>query len=271
MYFRSFDGVVASDPATVSTFALDEYEVTVGRFRRFAHAWLAGWTPTGGVHSHLNGGLGLVDSSGDGGTYEPGWSMKWNTQLPPSTDIIGFTATLQCDGTVSTWSDTPGSSDELPITCVPWYWAYAFCIWDGGFLPSEAEWEYAAAGGGGSDGQRVYAWSNPPTSSAIDCSQADYAACGGRPARVGALPAGAGKWGQLDLTGNVSEWTLDFQASYVTPCTDCAFLSDVTLGRSIRGGGFGDPPSALIVPTRNGVIPQDNSGTFGIRCARSVP
>src|SRR5580704_6839465 len=55
-----------------------------------------------------------------------------------------------------TWTETAGSSENLPITEAHWYAAYAFCIWDGGFLPSEAEWNYAAAGG--SD-QRAYPWS----------------------------------------------------------------------------------------------------------------
>jgi hypothetical protein len=54
-----------ADPATVSTFALDKYLVTVGRFRQFVKAWDggAGWMPpqSSGIHTHLNGGRGLIN------------------------------------------------------------------------------------------------------------------------------------------------------------------------------------------------------------------
>jgi formylglycine-generating enzyme required for sulfatase activity len=122
---------------------MDKYDVTVGRFRRFVAAWnngngyipLPGW----GKHSHLNGGLGLVNSTGlaDGGTaYENGWDLAYPI-APTNANLTSCTAGF-------TWTNAPGSQENLPITCINWYEAYAFCIWDGGFLPSEAEWEYAA-------------------------------------------------------------------------------------------------------------------------------
>src|SRR5580700_4095697 len=51
-FLRSYDGATftdASHPATVSTFRLDKYEVTVGRFRRFVEAVVAGWGPPNGA------------------------------------------------------------------------------------------------------------------------------------------------------------------------------------------------------------------------------
>jgi formylglycine-generating enzyme required for sulfatase activity len=148
-----------ADPATVSGFRLDKYLVTVGRFRPFVTAVAptdagpGGYTPAAGSgkHTHLNGGLGLANS-GRPGTYEPGRIATDDSSLAP-TD-----ANLACEPPYDAWTTTAGAQENLPMNCVNWYEAYAFCIWDGGFLPSEAEWEYAAAGGGGASGQREYPW-----------------------------------------------------------------------------------------------------------------
>src|SRR5208337_5658772 len=76
-----------------------------------------------------------------------GWQAAWESYVTPTN------ASLACTG--MTWTSAPGTQETLPINCVNWYAAYAFCIWDGGFLPREAEWEYAAAGG---SEQREYPW-----------------------------------------------------------------------------------------------------------------
>src|SRR5580704_17426082 len=51
-------------PARVSSFRLDKYDVTVGRFRQFVAAWNdRGYRPApgSGKHTYLNGGQGLAN------------------------------------------------------------------------------------------------------------------------------------------------------------------------------------------------------------------
>ena len=118
------------------------------------------------------------------------------------------------------------ANENLPINCVNWYEAYAFCIWDGGFLPSEAEWEYAAAGG---SQQREYPWGAAAPGTANQYAiYGCYYPNGARHLHGRAehrarrhRGAGAGLWGQLDLAGNVVQWNLD-EYTFGYPCVDCA-------------------------------------------------
>ena len=161
------------------------------------------------------------------------------------------------------------------MNCIDWIEAYAFCIWDGGFLPSEAEWEYAAAGGAE---QRAYPWgvtalTDPGMGNLYAISGCHYplgtTACTGvvNLAPVGTARLGAGRWGQLDLAGNLSEWNLDWYAPYVEPCADCVFLTDFSY-RVTRGGSFGTDSEDIFPPARDGDLPRSRNAFHGARCAR---
>jgi formylglycine-generating enzyme required for sulfatase activity len=212
-----------------------------------------------------------------------GWEASWNANL--ATDTTALVAALKdCNNgqAYDTWTDVPGPNETRPINCVTWYEAMAFCAWDGGYLPTEAEWNYASAGG---DQQRVHPWSNPPSSPAIDSSHASfYAGMGsggcvgdGMPGcvlddlvKVGTKPAGDGRWGQSDLTGNVSEWTLDYfdlAIAYENLCVDCSNLVPA-LNRMTRGGSFNSGGGVLRTGIRQPVPPTSRGYHRGFRCAR---
>ena len=268
-YARSFD--VASDGmypdssfvATVSDFRLDMYEVTVGRFRQFVAAGQATQAspPVAGAGAHPN----IAGS---------GWDATWNGSLV--TDTAALVAAIECNATYQTWTDMPGANESVPINCVDWYEAMAFCAWDGGFLPTEAEWNYAAAGG---DEQRAYPWSSPPGSLGIDCTYANEFATGacvnapnGAVNTVGSeSPKGDGKWSQSDLGGNVWEWVFDWYASPYpqNPCTECANLTPGTLMRVFRGAGFLNDPTIARTGYRSDGASTFRSFSVGLRCART--
>jgi formylglycine-generating enzyme required for sulfatase activity len=254
-----------ADPATVSDFRLDKYLVTVGRFRQFVSAVLpadggAGWLPApgSGKHTHLNGGSGL---SATGGGFEPGWVEADDGNIDP-TDV-----NLGCGAPSNTWTSSGGTQENLPINCVNWFEAYAFCIWDGGFLPSEAEWEYAAAGG---TQQREYPWgaADPGANNQYAIWGRHYSDNPTQIAPVGTAPLGAGLWGQLDLAGEVWEWNLDWYAAYSDPCEDCVNSTQGSY-RVYRGGGSLYIGSYLLAPYRDGDPPTDRHSWVGFRCART--
>jgi formylglycine-generating enzyme required for sulfatase activity len=259
-YYRSYDGVDDTDksyPATVADFYLDKYLITVGRFRQFVNAGMGTQAnpPAAGA-----GANSLITGSG--------WDSTWKTKLAATTGAL--TTNVKCASGYQTWTDAAGSNESQPMNCLDWYTAFAFCAWDGGRLPTEAEWNYAASGG---SEQRYYPWSSPATSTTIDDSYAVYNSNAAQ--NVGSKsPKGDGKWGQSDLAGNLWEWNLDWYASpYTDPCNNCANLTSASDPpyRVIRGGSIDDVASGLRSAFRGGGDPGDLSYGDGARCARTGP
>jgi sulfatase modifying factor 1 len=257
-YNRGNDGTY---PATVSDFVLDNYEISVGRFRRFVATYSQNMTATGA-------GKNPNDPS------DTGWSASWNAGLP--TDAAALVAALKCDPSYATWTDSAGPDETLPINCVDWVEAFAFCIWDGGRLPTEAEWNYAAAGGGE---QRLYPWGatvpGPNADlAAYGCYFGGTGTCAGLSniAPVGSLTTGIAKWGQSDLAGNVWEWTRDaFASPYPqTSCDNCSYEMAGATNRVLRGGSYSFDATHLLTSDRSSYFgPNNNYPEVGARCART--
>lgn len=241
-----------SAPATVSDFQLDVYEVSVGRYRRF-------------IESYPDN---LPEERSGKNPNDPtdlGWNSSWTTTLLEQ-ELMTPTLTNGC-----TWTAEPGTNEALPMNCVSWFAAFAFCVWDEGRLPTEAEWNYAAAGG---TEQRVYPWSAPPSSDLIDQSYAVYdrMLSDTLPPVVGSTsPNGDGRWGHADLAGSLYELVLDYYNDYPVPCIDCAAFepgSDNARGAHVNRGGSHIHSAQQAQTSARDLSPEGASQNVGFRCAR---
>ncbi|WP_437587428.1 formylglycine-generating enzyme family protein [Sorangium sp. So ce1000] len=270
--------------AIVNDFWLDTYEITVGRFREFVEA-----------------GKGTRESPPEVGAGEhpalpgSGWQDGYMQFLQPDKETL-MAELRKCTpadrdtcralgARCSTWTDGVVSEDDerLPMNCITWHEAMAFCAWDGGRLPTEAEWNYAAAGG---DEGRTYPWGDTADedravfgchgfteASGGSCTIADLLPVGSRSSGDEAT-SGDGRWGQADLAGSLWEWTLDWYSDdYPTSsqrcdlCDNCANLTAAS-GRVMRGGGFDDDLENLTTSNRLPGKPAERYYGFGARCAR---
>lgn len=192
--------------------------------------------------------------------------------VPPAPESL---SSLRCSSDRATWTVSGGGDETLPMSCLLWAEAAAYCASVGGRLPTEAEWERAARG----RDDRPFPWGR---SEPVSCEQGvNYLGlgCSGLPwsavpgERSGPLLRGA--FGQIDLGGNLSEWVADYfdEKAYSSCSSGCADPSGPTGGevRVRRGGTFLSEAGELRSYAREFHRPAGpRSDLIGGRCAFAV-
>lgn len=172
--------------------------------------------------------------------------------------------------------DDPAYAD-YPVTFLTYEQAGTYCLWLAGSsgqvigLPSEAQWEKAAAWDPVASAARLYPWGNEqPTP--------DRGRFFGGPetlpaSPVGTHPAGASAYGVHDMAGNVWEWVADwFDEDYYKRTGVAVDPTGPTSGthRVTRGGSWRLEGYMAISSFRNPTQPNVNGDAVGFRCAMTV-
>ena len=159
---------------------------------------------------------------------------------------------------------------HLPVMHVNWFEADAYCRWAGRRLPTEGEWEYAAATSpheGAS--KRRYPWGD--TAEATGRLANLYGAHGDC-VDVAAFPGGDSGWGCRQMIGNVWEWTADWFGPYPGFVPDpykeysAPWFGD---HKVLRGGSFATRASLLRNTWRNFYTPDRRDVFAGFRTCAS--
>jgi formylglycine-generating enzyme required for sulfatase activity len=155
------------------------------------------------------------------------------------------------------------------MTCVDWFLAFAFCAWDDARLPTEAEYNFAAAAG---DQQRAYPWGAAAPSSAYAVYGCELKGSGCVPSDLPGVgsrsPLGDGLWHHSDLAGSVNEWVLDAYGPYATECIDCALLGAGNDVPHVKRGEGWRRDTFLSTTGRDSDLPLLRDAQQGFRCAK---
>ncbi len=172
------------------------------------------------------------------------------------------------------WNDPQYRQPNQPMSIITWYESVAYCNWlteqladnlPAGYairLPTEAEWE-AAAAWDGTDQRRTYPWG----AADVDLDRAVYAQAGvNAPAPIGCCPAGVAACGAIDLAGNVWEWTSSSYKEYPDQAAievEAFTPNDRDVPR--RGGSYYQDSTNVLCGARYGNYPDNYGDSLGFR------
>jgi iron(II)-dependent oxidoreductase len=158
--------------------------------------------------------------------------------------------------------------EHLPIIHVNWFEANAYCRWAGRRLPTEAEWELAAAIPPSGNAKRLYPWGDsPPTP---DRANLDLRSIGC--VAVNQHAAGDSAAGCRQMIGNVWEWTAsDFEPYPGFSVDPYKEYSQPWFGgthKVLRGGAYATRSRMIRSAYRNFYTPDRRDVLAGFRTCR---
>lgn len=186
------------------------------------------------------------------------------------------------------WRPLP-FAQRWPMMLVSWFGANAYSLWangrdwrtfdspetDASFLPTEAQWEYAARG----PEARLYPWGDDdPTPDRLCCALADP----GQELPPAALPLadvnaklGLSPFGCRHMAGNVWNWCRDYYSADFYARPDATIPNPLnrhaTPTRSERGGSWVGPAFLCRTSYRRGRAPEAKGRCLGFRCTSIIP
>ena len=161
-----------------------------------------------------------------------------------------------------------------PVTYVSWYGAMAYANARGGRLPSEAEWERAAAWDAKTGRPFRTSIGLPRYPSPVPASLTN----GGSPSQnvrapsttpVGFYPV-TSTTGCFDMAGNVWEWTGDWFGPYTDENAIPQHSTEPDTGtmKTIRGGAWDNEPAVATPTYRIAVHPEQTLPNLGFRIVK---
>ncbi|MEX0271539.1 ergothioneine biosynthesis protein EgtB [Leptolyngbyaceae cyanobacterium UHCC 1019] len=217
----------------LETYWIDQYPVTCQQYQLFIQA--------------------------DGYQTQAYWSVEgwqWLQQHPVSQPFY--------------WSDD-SAFNLYPVCGISWYEAEAYANFINKRLPTEAEWEKAAAWKSAAQLSLLFPWGDEDPSP----QHCNYGHGIGHTTSVDAYPQGVSPYGCYDLLGNVWEWTgswfkgyPDF-ASYPYQGYSQTYFDHQH--RVLRGGSWATRSYTLRNTFRNWYHPHVREIFAGFRCAQDSP